>query len=433
MTFTTSGITKIVLSILFFPVFFQAKLIEFAWGAGDTAWLVLGKRLFLLLPACAVILACWATMACLLTVPVRHNRREFVAAVFITWWDLGKSIMSFWAGIFQAVFSLAGALVALGKVAFVGLWSVIHDTVFAPFGLIRHVGRRVVSSPIPWIAVFFTIAWCIVEATIFTYVMTPLVVDTFSNITGENLSETFVRIPLFVFLLFVVLGSYAVLSTFVDSFKAKSISTIVGIGVIEVVVLFVEVVFLYREFVDSLVPWFAQYSQNFELGIFWTLAIACFAWFGIRSLSWFLFAAHGTPTIMSVIQGKGIKVSGRGKVPQSRFLEVSSEFLNKIKAEDIYLKAKGEQLLASFMLPPLQVVAAGMNFCTLLLLTNHLFRLPFKDMSAVQHSEKAVRSVADSAAAKPQPPVHDTRPARPEPEASYEPETVVHNMPTSGD
>ena len=60
------------------------------------------------------------------------------------------------------------------------------------------------------------------------------------------------------FLFFVVMGSYAVLSTFVDSFKSKSFQQILGIGVIEVIVLFVEVVFLYREFVDSLVPWFAS-------------------------------------------------------------------------------------------------------------------------------------------------------------------------------
>jgi len=77
--------------------------------------------------------------------------------------------------------------------------------------------------------------------------------------------------------------------------RAKNVYSIVGILVIEFVSLFVEVVFLYHEFVDSLVPWFAQYSEGLELGIFWTLAIACLAWFGIRSISWFLFAVHGTP------------------------------------------------------------------------------------------------------------------------------------------
>ena len=49
---------------------------------------------------------------------------------------------------------------------------------------------------------------------------------------------------------------------------------------------------------------------------------------------------------------------------------------------DIQYKAippilKGEDVLASFMLPPLQVVAAGINFLTLLFIGKHLFDLPF--------------------------------------------------------
>ena len=429
MFYGSSGIAKIILSVLFFPMFFQRAFMEFAWGGGDPSWIMMGKRLFLLLPVCAVILGCWASIACLLTVPIRNNRREFVTALFITWWDLGKSIVSFWGGIFKFVVTLGSALVGLLKVAFMGLWSVVHDLIFTPFALIRTVGQKVVSSPIPWIAVFLTLAWCVVETTIFTYVMTPLVVDTFSNITGETLSEGFVRVPLFIFLLFIVLGSYAVLSTFVDSLRSKSISTILGIGVIETVVLFVEVVFLYREFVDSLVPWFAQYSENFELGIFWTLAIACFAWFGIRSLSWFLFASHGTPTIMAVIQGKGVKASGRSRAPKSRFLEISSGYIDKIKSENDWMRAKGEELLGAFMLPPLQIIAAGINFCTLLVISNHLFKLPFKNMAAVRYSDSVVTSLSSTSEQSSQAQVVVAEPELSSPPA--EPEPVFEGEPVA--
>jgi hypothetical protein len=390
----TSGIMNIVLSILLFPVYFQRAFIDFAWGAGDELWILLGKRLFLMLPVLAIILGCWTSVACVLTVPIRQNRREFVTTLFITWWDLGKSIVFFWGGIFKMLFSLIVALLGLVRIILFGIWAVVQDIVFIPFGILRRAVQIVMSSPVPWIAVLLTLAWCFIETTIFTYVMTPLVMDTFSNITGQQLTETFVRFPLFLFLLFVVLGSYAVLSTFVDSVKSKSFSTILGIGVIEVVVLFVEVVFLYREFVDSLVPWFAQYSANFELGIFWTLAISCFVWFGIRSLSWFLFAAHGTPTIMRVIQGQGIKVAGRTRATRGRFFEVSGEFWDKIRAESEWGRKTGEELLASFMLPPLQVVAASINFCTLLVITSHLFPLPFKDISAVKYSEQLISALS---------------------------------------
>ncbi|UCC79794.1 MAG: hypothetical protein JSW64_00125 [Candidatus Zixiibacteriota bacterium] len=392
----TSGLWKAVLSVLFFPLLFQNGFIDFAWGAGDTFWVMTGKRVFALLPVMAIILGCWVSIACLLTVLVRQNRREFLTGMLITWWDLGKSIVYFWGGILKFLLNLAVALIELGKIVILGLLSLLQEAIYTPFRLLRSVSRNVLSSPVPWIAVFMTVFWCIIEAVIFTYVTTPLVVDVFSNITGENLNIYFIRIPLFLFLLFVIMGSYAVLSTFVDSFKKKNLSTIAGIGVIEVVVLFVEVVFLYREFVDSLVPWFAQYSENFELGIIGTLAIACFVWFGIRSLSWFLFASHGTPTILYLIQGKGIVVFNQSELKGSYLRSISPEFMEKIKAEVAWMKDKGEELLSSLMLPPLQVVAAGVNFCTMLLISKHLFELPFKSISAIANSKALLRKIDDS-------------------------------------
>jgi len=221
--------------------------------------------------------------------------------------------------------------------------------------------------------------------------MSPVVIDTFSNITGETLKESFVRVPLFLFLFFVVLGSYAVLSTFVDAIKSRSVQQIAGIMVIECVVIFVEVMFLYREFVDALVPWFAQYSSNFELGIFGTIGIACFAWFGIRSLSWFLFAAHGTPTIMAVIQGRGLESWEAVAPPRARIFEISEAYWARMHQDAAWIRQRGESLLSSFMVPPLQVVAAAINFCTLALLSKHLFSLPFDNLNAIRYSEALIR------------------------------------------
>ncbi len=391
---SSSSFVKLVLSILFFPMFFQSAFIEFAWGAYDAFFLMLTKRIFLLLPVFAILLGCWVTIACLLTVVIRAKRQQFLIALFITWWDMGKAIVSFWGGIFRFAFYLAVALLGLLKILALGLWTIIQEVLFMPFRLIHNVGKNVVSSSVPWIAVFLTIFWCLIEAVIFTYVTTPLVVDTFSNITGEQLSVGMVRIPLFIFLLFIVLGSYAVLSTMVEVVKNKNISAIIGIGVIEIVALFVEVVFLYREFVDSLVPWFAQYSENFELGIFWTLAISIFVWFGIRSLSWFLFASHGTPTLMSIIQGKGIKMAGNGTAQRQHILSLSVEFMQKIKSDTEWIQTKAEELLEALMLPPLQVIASAINFLTLLITSKHLFELPFKNMEDIKKSTVLIESLS---------------------------------------
>lgn len=389
----TSSLWKAILSVLFFPLLFQSSFINFAWGANDQFLLMVGKRLFMLLPVLAIILGCWVSIACVLTVLIRQNRREFITGLLITWWDLGKSIVYFWGGIVKFLFMLLVSVVELVKVIFFTIWSIFQEIIVMPFRMIKNVSQNVLNSPVPWIAVYLTFFWCLLEALIFTYVTTPLVVDVFSNITGENLNVNLIRVPLFFFLLFVVLGSYAVLANFVESFKKKNFSSILGIGAIETVVLFVEVIFLYREFVDSLVPWFAQYSENFELGILGTLGISCFVWFGIRSLSWFLFAAHGTPTILYLIQGKGVVVLNQGEIPKIRISSISPEFIEKIKEESTWLKKKGDELMSALTLPPLQVVAASINFCTLLLNSKHLFALPFKSMSSVANSKVLFENV----------------------------------------
>jgi hypothetical protein len=206
-----SGILKIALSVVMFPTIFQAAFIAFAWGNGDELWLTLSKRLFLILPVCAIVLGCWLSMACLFTVPFRQNRREFVTAIFVTWWELGKAIVSFWGGILKMFFSFTVALLGLLRFLLFGVWAIVQDILLIPFTLMRRTMRSVLTSPIPWIAVTLTLAWCALETMIFTYVTTPLVMDTMSNITGESLSEATVRIPLATFLFFVVLGSYAVL------------------------------------------------------------------------------------------------------------------------------------------------------------------------------------------------------------------------------
>ena len=53
------------------------------------------KRFLLLLPAAAVLLALWASIAALVTLPFRHRREEFATSLLATWWDLSKGIMLF--------------------------------------------------------------------------------------------------------------------------------------------------------------------------------------------------------------------------------------------------------------------------------------------------------------------------------------------------
>ena len=230
----------------------------FVWGAGDPVWLLALKRIFLVMPLGAVALAYWTTVLSVPTIVVRAKRRIFVNQVLVTWWDLARATFTFWGGVLRFMLRLVISLMGAVQILVMGVWALIQELVLLPLRLIRNVGANALSPGVPWIAVAMTFFWCVFEATIFTYVMTSLVIDTLSNLAGTEMTEAAVRIPLFLFMFFIVLGSYAVLSTFTAAVRSRDWPTIVKIGVVELVAMFVEVVFLYREFVEgisSLASW----------------------------------------------------------------------------------------------------------------------------------------------------------------------------------
>ena len=381
-----SGAWKLILSVLFFPIFFQHDFLTFAMGAEDLFWVALMKRLFLLLPALSIILACWVTVPCVLSVVFREQRTEFIITFFLVWFDLGKAIFSFWGGMVRFLFVFVTAVLALLKLIVLGIWVLIQDLFFIPIQLLKNLGVGIFDAGIPWVALVLTLVWCLIEATVFTFVTTPLVMDTLSNLTGESISETLLKIPLFLFLLFLILGSYAVLSTWTDALSSKKIGTIIKIGIIELVALFVEVIFLYREFVDSLVPWFDQHtSGDFQLGIGGTLAIATLAWLGIRGMSWVLFASHGTPLIMAIIRGSGVMAHSAPHGEKDQLIEI--RLIEQLRKEFEWALAKGSEVFNAFLIPPLQILAASVNFCTFLFTSIPIFEIPLTKMDQVMSSK----------------------------------------------
>ena len=381
-----SGAWKVILSVLFFPLLFQHDFLNFALGGDDLFWVALSKRLFLLLPVLSIILACWVTIPCVLSVVFRAQRTEFVITLFLTWFDLGKAIFSFWGGMVKFLFVFVTAILALLKLIVLGIWVLIQDLFFIPIQLLKHLGVGIFDAGIPWIAMLLTFVWCLIEATVFTFVTTPLVMDTLSNLTGEGISETLLKIPLFLFLLFLILGSYAVLSTWTDALSSRKIGTIIKIGMIELVALFVEVIFLYREFVDSLVPWFDQHtSGDFQLGIGGTLAIATLAWLGIRGMSWVLFASHGTPLIMAIIRGSGVTASSTPSGEKEQLIEI--RLIEQLRKEFEWALEKGNEVFNAFLIPPLQILAASVNFCTFLFTSIPIFEIPLTNMDQIMSSK----------------------------------------------
>ncbi|MFW7379577.1 MAG: hypothetical protein ACOH5I_12260 [Oligoflexus sp.] len=381
------GPWKYLASILMFPVFFQVPFLEFAWGLEDPFEIALAKRILILLPTLAIIFSCWVTILCILTIIFRQDRREFASAIFVTWWDLGRAIFAFWAGIIRFVICLLGWLYGFVKMLIVGFLILIKDTMLLPLRIFAEVSSGSFRPGIPWPAITIMVGWTLIEALIFTFVMTPLVVDVLDGFSdGQMTSSIGLQLILYAMFTIFVLGSYAVIHTLGEAIKEKHVGKIITYTIVELIVALVETVLFYREFVDALVPWFAQHAgDGFELGLFGTLAIAFTVWLGIRCMTWFLFGASAIPTLIALIQRTGVKeFDGKKSAGQALSKDSKEMFpyvyamVDRFKSDMNWVEQKGDAIVSAFVVPPLQVIAASINFCTLVISNSHLFPLPFK-------------------------------------------------------
>lgn len=397
---------RYLVAALIFPVFFQMDLFQFVWGAQDPMNIAIAKRILLLLPACAIIFCCWLSIPNVISVLVRQNRREFISAFFLTWFDLGRSIFLFWGGIIRFVINLFGWAYGLIRLIVLGCLLMAKDVVLFPMRAFGEVSNKSFRAGIPWPAILMMLIWTWVEAAVFTFVMAPLVSDvmeTFSD--AEFQGGNWLKIALFVVFNFFVLGSYAVIHTLGKAMKDRKWAAATAYFLIEIIVAAVETVLFYREFVDALVPWFAQYAgNNFELGIVGTLSIAFVVWFGIRCMTWFLFGASAVPMLLAMIQRTGINMGdgsrgsgaamGKNQDPMMVYIHGA---MTEFREEMDWIQAKGDYILSSFLVPPLQILAVCVNFCTLLIGGDHLFQLPFTSFKDILDTrdliEKARKSV----------------------------------------
>lgn len=396
------GPWRIIASVILFPVFFQENFIEFAWGANDPEWMMLLKRFLILLPTLALIFGCWATVVSLFSIIIRQSRRDFMANLFITWWGLGRAIFAFWGGILKFIFQVLGWIGGFIRIFIFGILLLLKDTILLPVRIISDISHGSFKPGIPWIALNLMMVWALLEALIFTIVMTPLIQDVMGALAGTELGGWTLQVPLYLTFCIFVLGSYSVLYSFGEAIQKKEWFKVANYFLVEVIVALVEVVFFYREFVDALVPWFAQHAgQGFELGIFGTLGIAFAAWLGIRAMTWFLFGAAATPFLMAMMHRSGLAEGTAGGEKKSLLLQALRrdggedkklmvfihEFIQKIKEDMDWVEEKGHNMLSALLIPPLHIVAACLNFCSLILTNQHLFELPFetyKDLVAAK-------------------------------------------------
>jgi hypothetical protein len=321
-------------------------------------------------------------MVSLYTLPFRSGRGYFLTALLMSWWDVGRMGWFYWAGMGRFLFVLAGWVGSLVK-AFVRLtWNAFKGALNSPFAVLDWTSRRYFQPGVPWLAFLLLLVWSAIEATIFTFTLRPTMNELLADLTGFEPNPMMLSALLYIFLFMLVGGSFACVQALNDAIKSRQYGQIISMVLIEAVVAMFEVLFLYRELVDAITPWMAQ--QGFNMGIIGTLAVAFAGWLGVRGMTWFLFGRYGTPALIAVLARETISREGaQNEVAPPRQPEFWRAPITALKAEVDWFKKEAREMFELLTLPVLQLLAAGFNFCLVVLLGRPLFTLPFRSLDEV--------------------------------------------------
>jgi hypothetical protein len=355
--------------------------VVFGFVFDGTPGMIALKMVLLLLPVSMLITSMWATMTSLYTIPFRSGRGYFLTALLMSWWDVGRMAWFYWAGMARFLVVCIGWFFSGIKAFFRLLWSAIKGAMESPFALLDWTSRRYFKPGVPWLAFLLLLLWSVIEATIFTFTLRPTMNELLSDLTGFTPNPIMLSTLLFMFLFFLVGGSFACVQALNDAIKSRHYGTIVSMVLIEIVVAMFEVLFLYRELVDAITPWMAQ--QGFNLGIAGVLGLAFSGWLGVRGMTWFLFGRYGTPALISILARETITHGSSADLAPPRSGEFWKAPITALKAEIDWFKKEAREMFELITLPVLQLLAAGFNFWLVVLMGRPHFALPFRSLEEV--------------------------------------------------
>lgn len=351
---------------------------------GASALDVTLRYLFLLLPVLLLVVGVWTTMVALYTIPFRGQRTRFAATLALTWWDGGRTIWLFWAGVVRMLLVVLGWIWSLLRLAWRMGKGILTGAVASPFMLLDWTSRRYFKPGVPWIAFLLTLGWSALEATIFTYTLLPTMIEVLDNITGFASNRAIVTPVLWILLFLLIAGSFACIEVLARAVRTKQVGQIVQMAFVEFFVMFFEVMFLYRELIDAITPWIAQQTGGaLQLGLVPTLALAAFGWVGIRGMTWFLFGRYGTPALIAVLSRETITQAEPPEAEPLAAPNVFGEAVAALKSEVEWFKREARSVFELLTLPILQLLAAGVNFAVVVVMGRPMFRLPFRDLDDV--------------------------------------------------
>ena len=350
--------------------------------SGVSAWEVILKGLFLVLPVGLIVAGMWTSMFAAYTLPFRSGRGGFLFAMLMSWWDAGRSVWFFWAGTVRLGVVLIGwfwnTMRAMARL----FWQTVKGAASSPFALLDWTSRQYFQPGVPWIAFFLIVFWSAIEATIFTFTLRPTMSELLAEMAGYEVNATALSVMLWLFLFPIIAGSFACIQVLNDAIKSRQVGQIISMALVEIVVAFFEVLFLYRELVDSITPWLAQ--QGLILGVGGTMAVAFGGWVGVRGMTWFLFGRYGTPALLGVLARQTITRDQKAaEIPMPPPANVWRAPIEALKAETAWFKQEAREVFELMSLPVLQILAAALNFAVVVIMGRPAFTLPFRSLDEV--------------------------------------------------
>ena len=360
----------------------------------SSAWAAAAKYVFVLFPVLLGLAAVWCTGLAVYTVPFRSRRINFISTLLMTWWDAARAAWMYWVGVLRMGAIVIGWLVTLATLAVKLVFEAVRQLVLLPLSVTGRMTDRYFRPGVPWIAFVMLIFWCALEATIFTYTVMPTLSQVLADLAGSDQVPRATGILLWLFLFLLIMGSFACVQALVDAVKKREFKFIAQIVLVELFVMFFEVMFLYRELVDAITPWIVQQTgDKFHPGLWFTLSVATFGWVGIRGMTWFLFGQYGTAPLLAFISRQPMTTpEGQPFVaePEPAWWHAP---LADFKREIGWLHEKSDQLLEYLALPVLHLVAAALNFAMVLITARPVFSLPFKSLKEITETRETLAAL----------------------------------------
>jgi len=361
----------------------QQVLLDFFLDS-SSGWVTAAKCIGLLLPALLGVAAAWCTGLSLYTLPFRSRRGEFVSTLLLTWWDAARSTWMYLVGIVRLGAVAVGWLATLAHLLVKLLFEAIRQLATLPMAVTGRMTDQYFRPGVPWVAFLILVFWCALEATIFSYTLMPTLSQVLADLSGEAQIPRATGAVLWFFLFLLIMGSFACIQALVDAVRKRDFKFIVQIVLVELFVMFFEVMFLYREMVDAITPWIAQQTgEQFRPGLWFTLGVAAFGWAGIRGMTWFLFGQFGTPPLLAVISRQPMAMAEERAVPKTPEPAWWRQPVADFKREVGWLHEKSDQLLEYLGLPAMHLLASALNFGMVLVTARPVFSLPFKSLKEV--------------------------------------------------